>query len=258
MTSFGLPNQRGSCWVNATLQAIFRIPDVQTRYIAQAALESSPVDSTLQKIWTTKGEEGLKQFYDCVKSAVMPAGEGIGDSHELLEFLCDKLPFLDKLCRFKIAHTIRCNNPSCSYKDTNTDSLIEFSVNPTQRKQSLTDCVMHAVTPTTIPDWTCEKCKSKGCTKQLLMSSFPQVFMFHVTTPNTSISYTTVLVLNGQKYAMFAVVCFNGGHWWTYGRDMPPGKNWTEYDDFTLRDHGPLHFPLSDNMRLLFYYRLKE
>ena len=32
MKSFGLRNQRGSCWVNAALQAIFRIPDVQKRF----------------------------------------------------------------------------------------------------------------------------------------------------------------------------------------------------------------------------------
>jgi ubiquitin C-terminal hydrolase len=114
------------------------------------------------------------------------------------------------------------------------------------------------VTPVKIPDWTCEKCKQKGCTKQLLMSSFPQIFVFHATSLNTSVSYSTLLVLNGQKYALLAVVCFNGGHWWTYGREMPPGKNWIEYDDMNLRNHGPNHFPLSDHMRLLFYYRLKE
>jgi uncharacterized UBP type Zn finger protein len=31
---FGLKNTRGSCWVNATLQALFRIPQVQKRYDA--------------------------------------------------------------------------------------------------------------------------------------------------------------------------------------------------------------------------------
>jgi ubiquitin C-terminal hydrolase len=118
--------------------------------------------------------------------------------------------------------------------------------------------VIQAVTPVKIPDWKCEKCGGKGCTKQLLMSSFPQIFVFHATTLNTSVSYSTLLVLNGQKYALLAVVCFNGGHWWTYGREMPPGKNWVEYDDSNLRNHGPEHFPLSDHMRLLFYYRLKE
>ena len=255
-TSFGLRNQRGSCWVNATIQAVFRIPDVQTRYTAEAALDTSPVDKALQEIWCSKGDEGLKSLYDCVRTAVMPAGEGIGDSHELLEYLCDKMPFLDKLCRFKIGHMIKCN--SCAYKDIRTESMIEFSVQPIKRKQTLTDCVMEAVTPTTIPDWTCDECKKKGCTKQLLMSSFPQVFVFHATSLNTSVSYSTVLVLNGLKYALFAVVCFNGGHWWTYGRDMPPGMDWKEYDDSSVRSRGPQHFPLSDNMRLLFYYRINE
>jgi hypothetical protein len=31
-----------------------------------------------------------------------------------------------------------------------------------------------------------------------------------------------------------------------------------EYDDSNLRNHGPNHFPLSDHMRLLFYYRINE
>ena len=31
----------------------------------------------------------------------MPAGQGIGDSHELLVHLCDKLSYLDQLFRFK-------------------------------------------------------------------------------------------------------------------------------------------------------------
>ena len=254
-TSFGLRNQRGSCWVNATLQAVFRIPDVQTRYLAEAALDT-PIDKSLKEIWCSKGDEGLRAFYDCVRTAVMPAGEGIGDSHELLEYLCDKLPFLDKLCRFKIGNVVKCD--SCPYRDVRTDSMIEFSVSPTARKQSLSDCVIQSVTPVAIPDWTCEKCNKKGCTKQLLMSSFPQIFVFHVTSLNTSVSYSTQLVMNGQKYALLAVVCFNGGHWWTYGRDMPPGKDWIEYDDQSIRVRGPQHFPLSDNMRLLFYYRINE
>jgi ubiquitin C-terminal hydrolase len=257
MTSFGLRNQRGSCWVNATLQAVFRIPDVQARYVPDAEIpQGSTVDLCLQEIWGSKGDEGLKPFYECVRTAVMPAGEGIGDSHELLEFLCDKLPFLDKLCRFKVANTVKCDK--CEYKDSHADSLIEFSVSPTQRKQSLADCVIASVTPTKGPDWKCEKCGGMGCTKQLLMASFPQVFVFHATSLRTSVSYSTILVLNGQKYALLAVVCFNGGHWWTYGREMPPGKNWLEYDDMSVRNHGPNHFPLSDHMRLLFYYRINE
>lgn len=257
-TSFGLRNQRGSCWVNATLQALFRIPDVQTRYQTDGALDTSPIDVSLQEIWSTKGDEGLKSFYECVKTAVMPAGEGIGDSHELLEFLCNKLPFLDKLCRFKTANKVQCSNPKCAYKDILNDSMIEFSISPTESKQNLIDCIAQSVTPVSIPDWTCEKCKQKGCTKQLLMSSFPSVFMFHVTTPNASISYNPILTINKQKYALLAVVCFNGGHWWTYGRDMPPGKEWVEYDDASLHTYSSEQFPLSDSMRLLFYYRLKE
>jgi hypothetical protein len=253
--SFGLRNQRGSCWVNATLQAVFRIPDVQQHYANEDQVDSKiQVDTCLHEIWSSEGDEGLKSFYDCVRTVDMPAGEGIGDSHELLEFLCDKLPYLDKLCRFKVGNNIKCSN--CEYKDLRVENLIEFSITP-QKKQTITEAVIQAVTPTTVPDWTCEKCSGKGCTKQLLMSSFPQVFVFHITSLRSSVSYSPLLVINGMRYALLAVVCFNGGHWWTYGRGSP-GQEWVEYDDSNVRKHGSSSFPLSDNARLLFYYRIKE
>jgi ubiquitin C-terminal hydrolase len=255
-TTFGLRNQRGSCWVNATLQALFRLPEVQDRYENDKADENNPVDLCLQEIWCSRGDEGLKGLYECVKTALMPAGEGIGDSHELLEFLCDKLPFLDKLCRFKMSHQVKCSN--CDYSDLRTDSLIEFSVTPTAKKQGLISCIGQSVQPVSIPDWTCEKCKGKGCTKQLLMATFPDVFVFHCTTLNTSVSYSPLLNINANRYALSSVVCFNGGHWWAYGRPQPPGSSWVEFDDQRVQDHGPNNFPLSDTMRLLFYYRLKE
>ena len=257
-TSFGLRNQRGSCWVNATLQAIYRLPEVQQRYTNEEADANNPVDLCLQEIWCSRGDEGLKDLFACIKTGLMPAGEGIGDSHELLEFLCDKLPFLDKLCRFKMSHQVKCKGLACKYSDLRTDSLIEFSVMPKAKKQSLITCIGEAVQPAEISDWTCENCKGKGCTKQLLMASFPDVFVFHCTTLDTSVTYSPLININGNRYALSSVVCFNGGHWWTYGRSQPPGSNWVEFDDLRTHDHGPHSFPISDQMRLLFYYRLKE
>jgi ubiquitin C-terminal hydrolase len=90
------------------------------------------------------------------------------------------------------------------------------------------------------------------------MATFPDVFVFHCTTLDTSVSYSPLLNINGYRYALSSVVCFNGGHWWTYGRSQPPGSSWVEFDDQRVQDHGPHNFPLSDTMRLLFYYRLKE
>ena len=254
---FGLRNQRGSCWVNAMLQGVFRIPDVQSRYSSDQADDNNAVEMSLQEIWTTRGQDGLTDFYQVVKTGTMPAGEGVGDSHELLEFLCDKVPFLDKLMRFKIAHIVRCKH--CSYSHTHLDSLLEFSIVPSPENQSVTDAIVRAVTPFEIPDWKCDTCREKGCTKQFLMGHFPQVLVFHQTSVNTSVTYSAILVVNKIKYALFAVVCFNGGHWWTYGRDLPPGKPWHELNDTHVRSFDPTHFPLADrSMRLLMYYRLNE
>jgi ubiquitin C-terminal hydrolase len=255
---FGLRNRNGSCWINAALQGIFRIPDLQKRFSDGDEDTNNTVESCLAELWGSKGEEGLNDFYQCVKvSPHMPAGEDIGDSHELLKFLWDKVPFLDKLVRFKMATTTCCT--SCGYTLTNHETAAEFTIAPTKPKQSLSECIAEAVSPHVVSDWTCDSCKKKGCTRQLLLGNvFPQVFVFHVTSPRTTASYSAQLVLNNQTYALFAVICFNGGHWYTFGRNLPPGQPWAEYNDTHVRTYDPSFFPLADTMRLLMYYRIQE
>jgi ubiquitin C-terminal hydrolase len=254
---FGLRNKNGSCWINAALQAVFRVPDLQTRFNDNEEDTNNPVETCLAELWASKGEEGLKSFYECVKTSPhMPAGEDIGDSHELIEFLVDKVPFLDKLLRFRVANVIKCSN--CSHQETKPDTLTEFSIAPTQKKQTVSDAISEAVRPLSIPDWTCDKCGKLGCTKQLLLAEFPQILMFHQTSIGTSTSYTPVLVLNKIRYALMSVVCFTGGHWFTWGRNLPPGQPWYRLDDGHIQSHAANFFPLADNMRLLLYYRLNE
>jgi ubiquitin C-terminal hydrolase len=256
-TIFGLRNKNGSCWINAALQAVLRIPDLQERYSDGGEDGKNPVEMCVAEIWGSRGDEGLKPLYECVKvSPHMPAGEGIGDSHELIEFLCDKIPFLDKLMRFKVANVIKCDH--CAYTESKPDTMNEFSIAPTTRKQSVSDAIAEAVRPVHIQDWKCDKCNSKGCHKQLLLAEFPQVLVFHQTSIGTTAAYTPMLVLNKQKYALFAVVCFTGGHWFTWGRNLPPGQPWYRLDDMTVTKYDPKAFPLADNMRLLMYYRINE
>lgn len=254
---FGLRNKNGSCWINAALQAVFRIPDLQQRFKDDNQDDNNTVETCLSEIWGSEGDEGLKSFYECVKvSPHMPAGEDIGDSHELIEFLADKVPFLDKLMRFKVANVIQCDN--CTFKETRPDTMTEFSIAPSQKKQTVSDAIGEAVKPLVIPDWKCDKCGKKGCTKQLLLAEFPQVLMFHQTSVGTSASYTPILVLNKIRYALMSVVCFTGGHWFTWGRNLPPGQPWYRLDDGHIQSHAGTFFPLADNMRLLMYYRLTE
>ncbi len=254
---FGLRNKNGSCWINAALQAVFRIPDLQRRVNENEEDGTNTVETCLAEIWASKGDEGLKAFYECVKvSPHMPAGEDIGDSHELIEFLVDKVPFLDKLMRFRVANVIKCNN--CAHQETKPDTLTEFSIAPSQKKQTVSDAIAEAVKPLSIPDWKCDKCGKQGCTKQLLLAEFPQVLMFHQTSIGTSASYTPILVLNKIRYALMSVVCFTGGHWFTWGRNLPPGQPWYRLDDGHIQSHTANFFPLADNMRLLMYYRLNE
>jgi ubiquitin C-terminal hydrolase len=255
---FGLRNTSGSCWVNATLQALFRIPDLQKRFADGDEDANNPIETCLSEIWGSRGDEGLRDFYSAIKTVYMPAGEGIGDSHELFAALCDKIPFLDKLVRFKVAKVLECKN--CKGKTTIPDTYIELSVTPMRRRQSVSESIVEMVTPSDIPDWNCDKCKvnGAGCMSQVLIGSFPRVLVFHSCSVAGSVAYTPVLNLNEHTYALFAVVCFTGGHWFTYGRDLPPGKPWHLLDDTNVQSYDPKHFPMADNMRLLMYYRINE
>lgn len=251
---FGLQNFRGSCWVNTCLQALFRIPEVQDRYNSQIFENGNVIDECLMKIWNTKGKEGLKEFFDSVRTHTMPAGHGIGDTHELFQYLCDKLKFLDDLCRFKVADSIVCN--SCGHKELKEDSVTEFSIATDKHGISLTSCISQTVQQQEIDTWKCEKCGKLGCKKQQLIGSFPKLMIFHMIPTEGSVEYSSILMLNKKQYALISVSCFNGGHWWGYGRNMPPGSSWYTLNDTQVTEHGPKQFPISQNMRLLIYYRL--
>lgn len=253
---FGLHNFRGSCWVNACLQSLFRIPDVQERYSSGTFEKDNLIDECLCKIWLTKGEDGLKQFFEVVRTHTMPAGQGIGDSHELLQYLCDKLPYLDKLMRFKIADSIVCNH--CGHKEVKEDSVTEFSIATEKKNVPLTECIAEVVKPIDIPEWKCDKCHQLGCTKQQLIGSFPKVMMFHLIPLEGWVEYSSILGLNKNQYALCSVACYNGAHWWAYGRNMPPGTAWYTFDDMRVIEHGAKQFPISTKMRLLIYYRLEN
>jgi ubiquitin C-terminal hydrolase len=254
---FGLKNFSGSCWVNACLQGIFRIPELQFRYSNNTFDKENIIDECLCKIYKSKGEDGLKDLFEAVRTESMPAGRGIGDSHELFQYLCDKLSYLDKLCRFKSASVIECIH--CGEKVIKEDSVIEYSLASSGKNIPISNCIRDSVIPSTIADWTCDKCNKKGCLTQQLIGTFPKVMVFHlVSMEDTSIDYSSILVVNSKRYALLSIICYNGSHWWTRGRNMPIGSSWFTLDDTSISDHGSRQFPVSNMMRMLIYYRLEE
>lgn len=254
---FGLHNFRGSCWVNSALQAIFRIPEVQARYNRKEFEKNNEIDKCLCTIWNSKGEQGLRELFQAVKTDVMPAGDDIGDAHELIMYLCDKLQFLDKICRFKIADSITCKH--CHKKEIKEDSICEFTLASDGTHIPISECIAKMVRSELIEDRICDACKQKGCEKQTLIGTFPKVIIFHMVSGNdSSINYSSILVINKKQYALLSVTCFDRAHWWGYGRDMPPGTSWFTLNDTHVKNHGPRQFPMSPKMRLLIYYRLDE
>jgi hypothetical protein len=132
----------------------------------RSSIQTNPVDSALHTIWSQKGE-GLAQFFDAVRTDMMPAGQGIGDSHELFVLLMRQTTISTINIRFKIADSIECK--SCKKRQVKEDNVTEFSLSSTGPRVPISDCIMATVKPHDIADWTCESCKSKGCTKQQLI-----------------------------------------------------------------------------------------
>jgi ubiquitin C-terminal hydrolase len=247
---FGLNNHRGSCWVNAALQGLFSCPVLVDRYSEHEEVDKeNPVDVCLESIYRNQGTTGLREFFEVIKTTYLPAGENIGDSHELIVHLCDKLSWLDNAFRFETGDRIECGG--CKVVQVEKTTAIDVNLVPSRAGIPLLDAIHEYVRPQTISDWKCDKCSHLGCTKQVLFGTFPKVLMFWSTTP---IDYSSLLVLNGKKYFLFSVVCFNGGHWWTYARKLPPGHAWYVLDDMNVREMDSKKFPVDRTMRVLLYF----
>jgi len=245
---FGLPNVRGSCWVNAALQGLFSCPALMDHYKENAPDSENPVDVALHTVYTSKGTSGLKELYGGIRTTYMPAGQNIGDSHELIVHLCDKLPWLDKAFRFEIGDRIECSH--CKDVQLKTDTTIDLNLMPSKLNIPILQAIQEYIQPHVIPDWKCEKCNEKGCTKQVMFGGFPKVLMIW----STPVEYSSVVVINNKPYVLFGVVCFNGGHWKTYARKLPPGNPWTILDDQIVMSMDARKFPLDRSMRVLLYF----
>lgn len=245
---FGLPNVRGSCWVNAALQGLFSCPALMDHYKENAPDSENPVDVALHTVYTSKGTSGLKELYGGIRTTYMPAGQNIGDSHELIVHLCDKLPWLDKAFRFEIGDRIECSH--CKDVQLKTDTTIDLNLMPSKPNIPILQAIQEYIQPHVIPDWKCEKCNEKGCTKQVMFGGFPKVLMIW----STPVEYSSVVVINNKPYVLFGVVCFNGGHWKTYARKLPPGNPWTILDDQIVMSMDARKFPLDRSMRVLLYF----
>ena len=84
------------------------------------------------------------------------------------------------------------------------------------------------------------------------------MLMIHRSSIGTSMEYSSILILNKRKYALFSVICFNGGHWWSYARKLPPGSSWFELDDSRVKEMGSSQFPVAGTMRILLYFLLEN
>lgn len=245
---FGLQNFHGSCWVNSALQSLFSCPSLEERYENNNVDKENPYDICLESIYRNKGQSGLKEFFECVKTSYLPAGENIGDAHELIVHLCDKIPWLDKEFRYQVGDQISCKH--CEFKEVKNTSRIDLQLTPSKPNIPLLQAIVEHIQPYEIEDWKCEKCNNKGCSKQVLFGSFPKVLMIW----SVPIDYSSLLVLNGKKYYLFAVICYNSRHWWTYARKLPPGKPWYVLNDTDVRAVSSSKFPVDRAMRVLLYF----
>lgn len=241
---FGLPNISGSCWVNAALQGLYAYPYMKEH----KSDESNPVDKSFTEVYTSKGTNGLLDLFNYIRTSYIPAGHDLGDSHELILHLCDKMPWLDHLIRFKMANKLTCK--TCGYNVLKEESTLEIGLSPSTKKMSILDALNEFVQPSEIEGWVCDKCKEKRiCIVQTLFGTFPKILMLH----GSSVRYSKSLILNKRQYELFAVICFNGGHWWSYGRQE---SEWYELDDTNVRQIEKLN--VVSTMRILLYFLIEN
>lgn len=237
---FGLPNINGSCWINAALQGLYACPPIK-EHITD---ESTP----FAEVYKSEGTTGLSDLFNFIRTSYIPAGHDIGDSHELIVHLCDKMLWLDELMRFKMANRLTCK--TCSHSTLKEESTIEISLTPSVERIPILDALIEYVSPSEIEGWMCDKCAEKRtCIVQTLFGTFPKLLMIH----GTSIKYTPSLILNKKRYELFAVICFNGGHWWSYGRQ---DTNWFKLDDTDVRHIE--RAPSVSTMRILLYFLIEN
>lgn len=255
---FGLKNYGGSCWLNACLQAILRIPDIKQRYdTLEEPLNS--VDKSLQKLWKSGGQEGLKELFDSIHESntshtgnsayEMLAGKNVGDSNEAFIYFCDKLPFLDTLCRYTFIEKIVC---PCGFQQERQDSHIQFQLYPSQKNTQITTCISDVVKPEILDSWKCDKCSERGkAHKQIIIKTFPKIFVFKLL---SGVIFANMLIINSNKYQLKSIVSFNGGHWWAYSKN----EVWTLLDDTNVRQLRPNESPSSSTIKMFIYYRVDE
>jgi ubiquitin C-terminal hydrolase len=250
---FGLPNVRGSCWVNGALQCFFACPPVRERFSKPLAVDASPLEKALWEVYTSQGKHGLQDVFHAVQTQYMPAGKNIGDSHELLVFLSDALPWLDGYFRYKLANAITCTH--CKTQSVREESVMELDIHPAKENEPLLESITHSFQPETLTDWKCEACKGVGCTSQRMFGSFPKILMLHKI--GKPMEYSSVLVMNNHKYILFGVLCYNGAHWWTYARQSM-GHPWFRLDDSRVEQLATRQFPVTSAMNVLLYFLLEN
>jgi len=257
---FGLRNYGGSCWLNACLQSVLRLPEIRERYSNLDPENTiNAVDKSLLKICKTGGQEGLKELFDAISESntsesgskpayEMLAGKNIGDSNEAFVYLCDKLPFLDSLCRYNFVEKIEC---SCGFEQERPDSHVQFQVYPS-KPSSLIQCISDVVKKESLDSWKCDKCSQRGnATKQIVMKTFPNFFAFKFVL-DQPIVYSNNLIINSHKYQLCSVTSFNGGHWWAYSKD----STWVMYDDTRIHKLKLNESPSPKNTKMIIYYRI--
>ena len=250
---FGLPNVRGSCWVNAALQCFFSCPPVRTRFASPLAADASILERALYTVYTSQGKQGLQDVFHAVQTQYMPAGKNIGDSHELLVFLCDALPWLDEWFRYKRAKSITCSH--CKAQSVREESVMELDIHPQQMNEPLLESITHSFQPETLEDWKCDACKQTGCVSQQMFGSFPRMLLLHKI--GKPMEYSSVLVMNHHKYILLSVLCYNGAHWWTYARQSM-GHPWFRLDDSRVEQLATRQFPVTNAMTVLLYFLLEN
>jgi ubiquitin C-terminal hydrolase len=238
-----LANLGATCFMNSTIQAICRSGHLHNHILS--AKDSS--DSSFIVEW----KDLIRNFN--VSAVIAPRrylsfsmsnASRLGfpelgsikqhDAHEYLLYWISMCSSSEPLFMIKTNTIVFCKE--CKHKNTKPETSPIIEINPIFK--NLKDAIIKWFEPEQLDDYTCDNCKNKNVSKQIILDSLPNIFVislkkYHMI-GRSDFDYPDQFIMNGSKYSLVSVIChegsLDGGHYYTIARNNS-NSEWIIYND---------------------------